>query len=221
MAEPIGIVTAKDALLAAAGRLREADIPSARLDAEVLLAHVLGARASLCTPERRLSFNEYERYQAVLEQRLTRLPVAYITGKKEFMSLEFTVDQHVLIPRPETEVLVEEVISRVRPCGGAFLPLANPMIIADIGTGSGAIAVSIAWFVEDAQVIATDISGDALDVARANARKHNLGHRIKFLQGDLLAPLADEGLEHRLTAVVSNPPYLSRRAMASVTPSGT
>ena len=64
-------------------------------------------------------------------------------------------------------------------------------------------AVSIAWFVEDAQVIATDISGDALDVARANARKHNLGHRIKFLQGDLLAPLADEGLEHRLTAAVS------------------
>lgn len=220
MAEPIGIVTAKDALLAAAGRLREADIPSARLDAEVLLAHVLGVRREYlyAHPERRLSFNEYERYQAVLEQRLTRLPVAYITGKKEFMSLEFTVDQHVLIPRPETEVLVEEVISRVRPCGGAFLPLANPMIIADIGTGSGAIAVSIAWFVEDAQVIATDISGDALDVARANARKHNLGHRIKFLQGDLLAPLADEGLEHRLTAVVSNSPYLSRRAMASVTP---
>lgn len=216
MAEPIGIVTAKDALFAAVRRLREAGIPSARLDAEVLLTHVLGTGREYlyAHPERRLDFDEYERYQAVLERRLTRLPVAYVTGKKEFMSLEFTVDEHVLIPRPETEVLVEEVISRI----GISPPLDRPTIIADIGTGSGAIAVSIAWFLRAAEIIATDISADALTIARENSEKHQVERRIKFLQGDLLSPLAGEGLEHQLTAIVSNPPYLSRRAMAAVSP---
>ena len=169
-------------------------------------------------PERRLELNEYERYQAVLERRLTRLPVAYITGKKEFMSLDFTVDEHVLIPRPETEVLVEEVIFRVGSRIGISSPEDRPTIIADIGTGSGAIAVSIAWFLKTAEIIATDISADALIMARENARKHQVDHRIKFLQGDLLSPLSGEGLEPRLTAIVSNPPYLSRRAMAAVSP---
>ncbi len=216
MAEPIGIVTAKDALLAAVRRLREAGIPSARLDAEVLLTYVLGTRREhlYAHPERRLDFDEYERYQAVLERRLTRLPVAYITGRKEFMSLEFAVNEHVLIPRPETEVLVEEVISRI----GSSPPEGSPIIIADIGTGSGAIAVSIAWLLKTAEIIATDISADALAIARGNSRKHEVDGRIKFLQGDLLSPLAGEGLEHRLTAIVSNPPYLSRRAMARVSP---
>jgi release factor glutamine methyltransferase len=220
LAEPIGIVTAKGALFAAVQRLREAGIPSARLDAEVLLTHVLGTGREYlyAHPERRLELNEYERYQAVLERRLTRLPVAYITGKKEFMSLDFTVDEHVLIPRPETEVLVEEVISRIGSRIGISSPGDRPTIIADIGTGSGAIAVSVAWFLKTAEIIATDISADALIMARENARKHQVDHRIKFLQGDLLSPLSGEGLERRLTAIVSNPPYLSRRAMAAVSP---
>ena len=181
-----------------------------------MLAHALGTGREYlyAHPERRLDFDEYERYQAVLERRLTRLPVAYVTGKKEFMSLEFTVDEHVLIPRPETEVLVEEVISRI----GISPPLDRPTIIADIGTGSGAIAVSIAWFLRAAEIIATDISADALTIARENSEKHQVERRIKFLQGDLLSPLAGEGLEHQLTAIVSNPPYLSRRAMAAVSP---
>jgi release factor glutamine methyltransferase len=220
LAEPIGIVTAKDALFAAVQRLREAGIPSARLDAEVLLTHVLGTGREYlyAHPERRLDFDEYERYQAVLERRLTRLPVAYITGKKEFMSLDFTVDEHVLIPRPETEVLVEEVIVRVGSRIGISSPEDRPTIIADIGTGSGAIAVSIAWFLKTAEIIATDISADALIMARKNSKKHQVDNRIKFLQGDLLSPLSREGLERQLTAIVSNPPYLSRRAMAAVSP---
>jgi release factor glutamine methyltransferase len=220
LAEPIGIVTAKDALFAAVQRLREAGIPSARLDAEVLLTHVLGTGREYlyAHPERRLDFDEYERYQAVLERRLTRLPVAYITGKKEFMSLDFTVDEHVLIPRPETEVLVEEVIFRVGSRIGISSPEDRPTIIADIGTGSGAIAVSIAWFLKTAEIIATDISADALIMARKNSKKHQVDNRIKFLQGDLLSPLSREGLERQLTAIVSNPPYLSRRAMAAVSP---
>lgn len=224
MAEPIGIVTAKDALFAATRRLREAGIKGARLDAEVLLTHVLGIRREYlyAHPEMRLDFNEYERYQAVLERRLTRLPVAYITGKKEFMSLEFTVNEHVLIPRPETEVLVEEVVSRI----GTSPPKDNlkdsltdsPTIIADIGTGSGAIAVSVAWFLRTADiiVIATDISANALTTAQENAKKHKVDHMVKFFQGDLLSPLDGEGLEHKLAAIVSNPPYLSRRAMTAV-----
>ncbi|HXL03213.1 MAG: peptide chain release factor N(5)-glutamine methyltransferase [Firmicutes bacterium] len=216
MAEPIGIVTARDALSAATRRLGEAGIPSARLDAEVLLMHVLGIKREhlYAHPERRLDFSEYERYQAVLERRLTRLPVAYITGKKEFMSLEFIVDEHVLIPRPETEILVEEVTSRLKISPHK----ARPAIVADIGTGSGAIAVSIAWFLKTVKVIATDISADALTIARQNSEKHQVDHRVEFLQGDLVSPLAGRGLEHKLAAIVSNPPYLSRRAMAVVPP---
>lgn len=216
MAEPIGIVTARDALFAATRRLGEAGIPSARLDAEVLLMHVLGIKREglYAHPEMRLGFSEYERYQAALERRLTRLPVAYITGKKEFMSLGFIVDEHVLIPRPETEILVEEVISRLKTSA----PKDSPTIVADIGTGSGAIAVSVAWFVKTAEVIATDISADALIIARENSEKHEVRDRIKFLQGDLMSPLAGMGLEHKLAGIVSNPPYLSRRAMAAVSP---
>ncbi len=216
MAEPIGIVTVGDALRRAAMGLREAGIESAYLDAEVLLSHVLGTRRErlYAHPEVRLSFGEYERYRAAVERRLTRLPVAYITGKKEFMSLEFIVDEHVLIPRPETEVLVEEVLSRLR------VPVAGDkqVVVADVGTGSGAIAVSVAHFHKTAEVIATDISSSALAVARENARRHGVARRIRFLEGDLMTPLAEDGLENMITAIVSNPPYLSRRAMATLSP---
>lgn len=223
MARPVGIVTVRDALRVATERLVEAGIPTPRLDAEVLLAHVLGTRREhlYAHPERRLDAGEYAAYQAALERRLTRLPVAYITGRKEFMSLEFLVDENVLIPRPETETLVEAVIERLRgheaearDGGGGRAPV----IVADIGTGSGAIAVSIAWFVRHASLIAVDISPGALRVARENARRHGVEDRIEFLEGDLLSPLAGRGLEGRIYAVVSNPPYLSRRMMASLPP---
>lgn len=223
MARPVGIVTVRDALRVATERLVEAGIPTPRLDAEVLLAHVLGARREhlYAHPERRLDAGEYAAYQAALERRLTRLPVAYITGRKEFMSLEFLVDENVLIPRPETETLVEAVIERLRgheaearDGGGGRAPV----IVADIGTGSGAIAVSVAWFVRHASLIAVDISPGALRVARENARRHGVEDRIEFLEGDLLSPLAGRGLEGGIHAVVSNPPYLSRRMMASLPP---
>lgn len=213
----------RDALRVATERLVEAGIPTPRLDAEVLLAHVLGTRREhlYAHPERRLDAGEYAAYQAALERRLTRLPVAYITGRKEFMSLEFLVDENVLIPRPETETLVEALIERLRgheaearDGGGGRAPV----IVADIGTGSGAIAVSIAWFVRHASLIAVDISPGALRVARENARRHGVEDRIEFLEGDLLSPLAGRGLEGRIYAVVSNPPYLSRRMMASLPP---
>ena len=221
MARPVGIVTVRDALRVATERLVEAGIPTPRLDAEVLLAHVLGTRREhlYAHPERRLDAGEYAAYQAALERRLTRLPVAYITGRKEFMSLEFLVDENVLIPRPETETLVEAVIERLRAREAEARDGARvPIIVADIGTGSGAIAVSVAWFVRHASLIAVDISPGALRVARENARCHGVEDRIEFLEGDLLSPLAGRGLEGRIHAVVSNPPYLSRRMMASLPP---
>lgn len=135
------------------------------------------------------------------------------------MSLEFVVDENVLIPRPETETLVEAVIEQLHEReGGAADAARTPVIVADIGTGSGAIAVSIAWFVPRASLIAVDISSGALRVARENARRHGVGGRIEFLEGDLLAPLSGRGLEGKINAVVSNPPYLSRRMMASLPP---
>jgi len=214
LARPVGIVTVRDALRVATTRLADAGIPTPRLDAEVLLAHVLGTRREVlyAHPERRLEPDEYAAYQAALERRLTRLPVAYITGRKEFMSLEFVVDENVLIPRPETETLVETVIERLRAREG------GATIVADIGTGSGAIAVSIAWFVRDVSLVAVDISPEALRVTRENASRHGVEKRIQFLQGDLLSPLEGRGLEGRVFAIVSNPPYLSRRAMASLPP---
>ncbi|NLS45685.1 MAG: peptide chain release factor N(5)-glutamine methyltransferase [Firmicutes bacterium] len=216
MAEPIGIITIKDALSEATQRLHEAGIESARLDGEVLLAYILKVKREYlyAHPERLLGFNEYEEYQAVLERRATRLPVSYITGSKEFMSLDYIVNEHVLIPRPETEILVEETVSRLE----VLRRVHDPLIVVDIGTGSGAIAVAIAWFLEAVDVIGTDISCDALAVAKKNAEKHKVDDRIRFLQGDLLSPLNGKGLEHRITAIVSNPPYLSGRAMAEVPP---
>jgi release factor glutamine methyltransferase len=215
LARPVGTVSVRDALRAATARLAEAGIPTPRLDAEVLLAHVLGTgREHLYAhPEQVFDAGEWQDYQAAIERRLTRLPVAYITGRKEFMSLEFLVDQNVLIPRPETETLVEAVIARLRELGAGA-----PVLVADIGTGSGAIAVSIAWFLRQASVIAVDISPEALRVARENARRHEVLDRIEFLEGDLLSPLAGRGLEGRILAVVSNPPYLSRRMMAGLPP---
>lgn len=137
------------------------------------------------------------------------------------MSLEFLVDENVLIPRPETETLVEAVIERLRRLGTGARAGGDggaPVLVADIGTGSGAIAVSIACFVRHVSLIAVDISPEALRVARENARRHGVGDRIEFLAGDLLSPLAGRGLEGRMLAVVSNPPYLSRRMMASLPP---
>ncbi|MGE5588668.1 MAG: peptide chain release factor N(5)-glutamine methyltransferase [Clostridia bacterium] len=223
MARPVGVVTVRDALRGATERLAEAGIPTPRLDAEVLLAHVLGTRREhlYAHPERWLDAGECAAYRAAVERRLTRLPVAYITGRKEFMSLEFLVDENVLIPRPETETLVEAVIERLRRLGTGARAGGDggaPVLVADIGTGSGAIAVSIACFVRHVSLIAVDISPEALRVARENARRHGVGDRIEFLAGDLLSPLAGRGLEGRMLAVVSNPPYLSRRMMASLPP---
>lgn len=177
-------------------------IESARLDAEVLLADILGLdRLQLYTSyDRPLSGSEVDRYRERIRRRAAHEPVSYIIGRREFWSLDFAVDRRVLIPRPETETLVEAVLEKLRE-----MELDSPRV-ADIGTGSGAIAVALTVEIPELRVVATDRSQASLEVAPLNARTHGVDTRIEFLAGDLLEPLADRG---RFDVVVSNPPYVA------------
>lgn len=138
---------------------------------------------------------------SLLTRRAAGEPLQYLLGTQEFCGLDFEVTRAVLIPRPETELLVSEV----REIAGRE---AAPLV-ADIGTGSGCIAVALAHALPKATVYATDLSADALDVARNNAGRHGVGERVRLLEGDLMAPLAGLGLEGCFTAVASNPPYIA------------
>jgi release factor glutamine methyltransferase len=147
-------------------------------------------------PERELTSEEIAQYDRALSQRATGIPAQYITGHQEFWGMDFIVGPAVLIPRPETEHLIETILPRARP-------LLRPRIV-DVGTGSGCIAVALARELPEAEVHATDISAAALEVARANAARHQIGGRIQFREADLL-----EGLEAGpFDFVVSNPPYV-------------
>lgn len=193
-----------------AGRehLAASGIDEAAISAEVLLRHVLGlSRTELYLAwDRPVAPEAWARYQAHLADRVRGRPVAYIVGHREFMGLDFLVDERVLIPRPETEVLVAAVLD-------AITDVPSP-IIADIGTGSGSVAVSVAVLRSDATVLATDIAPDALEVARANAARHGVADRVRFLQGDLLDPLAEVG--SRFHVLACNPPYVTAEVAASL-----
>ena len=187
--------------------LQDKGVEAARLSAELLLAHALGCeRIGLYTnfdqdvPELVLA-----RFRELIALRANRVPVGYLTGKAYFYSLEFKVNPDVLIPRPETELLVEQVVSICRTSH-----FASPNIL-EIGTGSGCVAVALAENLPHAVLVATDISSAALDVAKENARTHGLSERIKFAQGDLFEALGSEPAEPRaFDFIVSNPPYIAR-----------
>jgi release factor glutamine methyltransferase len=172
--------------------------PSPRLDAEVLLMRFLTIdRLQLCThSERNLADGEAAGFVRWVERRRRGEPVAYIVGEKEFWSLIFQVNREVLIPRPETECLIEEVLE----WGDRK---ANDLRIIDIGTGSGAIGIALAREMPAARVVATDISPGALGVARQNAVIHGVADRMEFLQGDLFASASGT-----FDLIVSNPPYI-------------
>ncbi|MHB9096243.1 MAG: peptide chain release factor N(5)-glutamine methyltransferase [Syntrophales bacterium] len=172
--------------------------PSPRLDAEVLLARFLKTdRLQLCMhPERNLTEGEAAGFARWVERRRRGEPVAYIVGVKEFWSLLFEVNCDVLIPRPETECHVEEVLER---CGRE----AGDLRIIDVGTGSGAIGIALARELPAARIVATDISGGALEVARQNAVRHGVAGRMEFLHGDLFASASGT-----FDCIVSNPPYI-------------
>jgi release factor glutamine methyltransferase len=171
----------------------------ARRDAELLLlfAGGLSRSAFLVHSNEELDLAAATHFDVLLERRLEGEPIQYITGRCEFYGLPFRLTSDVLIPRPETEHLVEWVLELV--------PLFAEPRIVDVGTGSGAIAVALAHKLPNAHIVATDVFGVALDLAGENARRNGVGDRIRFLQGDLLAPVAAD----RFDVVVSNPPYVA------------
>lgn len=202
----------KALLNTAADYLGDKGIESARLNAEVLLAHQLNKkRISLYLDfDQPLTEEEVSGFRTLIKRRLRREPLQYITGKQEFWSLPFRVNEHVLIPRPETEVLVEQ---------GATLAKAMPhnaVSILDVGTGSGVIAISLAKEIPHGRFLATDISLEALNVARYNTRQHHLTDRIGFLQGDLFAPLSPQTA--RFHVIISNPPYVCTHEFQGLLP---
>ncbi len=198
----------KDALTSAIDRLAAAHVGSPRMNAELLLMFTLGCdRAYLFAhPERELTVEEQARYEEALNQRARGVPAQYITGHQEFWGMDFIVTPAVLIPRPETEHVIETVLKLSRESnheGRASSPGGLHRII-DVGTGSGCIALALAKELPQAVIHATDISPAALEIARANAARHQLENRIHFHQTDLLQGL-DPG---KFDFVVSNPPYV-------------
>ncbi len=180
--------------------LKQKDSESPRLDTEILLAHALGCRRiDLYTRYEEAASDEVrQRFRELVRRRVEGCPVAYLVGRKEFFSLEFEVNRDVLIPRPDTEGVVLECLRLARG-------MAEPAVL-DVGTGSGAIAVAVAHQHKGAKVTAVDVSAAALAVAARNAAKHKLADRVRFLQGDLFAPVP-EG--ERFDFVLSNPPYIA------------
>jgi len=203
-------MTVSTALRQAEHRLREAGIPDASADAELLLRHVLGwnRAAMIVRAADALPTPEEQRFFALVEQRAARRPLQHLTGTQAFWHHEFVVTSDVLIPRPETEVLVEAALD-------AMKDVAAPLVV-DVGTGSGCIALSLAAERPDAIVHAVDASAAALAVAAENAGRLGLGGRIELHEGDLLAPVAR--LRGGVHLVVSNPPYVDPSEIASLAP---
>ena len=188
-------------------RFGERGLASPRLDAQVLLAHVLQKdRVYLYTHfDQPLAADELAKYRGLIQRRLGGEPVAYLVGEKEFQSLTFAVDKRVLVPRPDTEATVDAAL--------ALLPSNASGRVVDVGTGSGAIALSIKKERPDLEVLAVDLSSDAAAVARANAER--LGFAVEVVEGDLLAPVAARA---PFTLIVSNPPYIPSDDIAALAP---
>ena len=189
----------REAIIEARRELESAVSDEAHLEAEVLLMHALQVdRVHLYQRlEEPLAQSQHDTFRVLLDRRLAHEPLPYITGHKEFYRLDLEVTPAVLIPRPETETLVEHAVAFAQG-------LAGPITIADIGTGSGAIAIALAMSLPDAHFIATDLSPDALAVARRNADRHGVTNRIDFSQGDLLEPITEHA-----QIIAANLPYLT------------
>ena len=192
-------------------RLERAAIPDAGIEAQVLLRDTLGIdRATFhASPDRELSHKDAEAFHGTLERRIEGEPLSYITGHREFYGLDFDITPDVLVPRQETEFLVEAVLEYARSRGRD----GGDLTVADIGTGSGAIAVALARHLPNAAVCATDVSRGALRVADENVRRHGQEGRVRLQHGDLF-----EALDGPVDVVASNPPYLSDDEVAELPP---
>jgi release factor glutamine methyltransferase len=193
-------------------QLREAQVPSFTLAAELLLLHVLGRDRTwiYAHPEQEISDIDAAGFFALIARRANGEPTQHLTGKQEFWGLEFEVTPDVLIPRPETEHVIEVALDRLAVrelrAGRKRTLTGEGLQIADIGTGSGCIAIALAKELPQAAIFATDISSAALAVAQRNAMRHNVADQVRFLQGDLL-----DKVTAQFDVIVSNPPYIGRR----------
>ncbi len=196
--------TCLEILNQAVEKLTSAGIDRPRTNAELLLGAVLNkGKADLYLhKDRVLSSDEIDKFKEFIQERISHKPVQYIIGTVEFFGLKFKVDERVLIPRPETETLVEVVTGQ--------LASRQNLKIIDLGTGSGAIAVALAANLRNPFIYATDVSRDALELARENALKNDVENQIEFLSGDLFEPLKKRNLEGQIDCVVSNPPYVNK-----------
>jgi len=199
-------ITIEEAVASGTGLLLSVGIETARLDAELLLGWVTAqTRAGLHAGWNRcLPIKEKARFDEAVRRRIRREPVAYIIGEREFWSLDFKVDRQLLIPRPETETVVEAGLELTE--GSSPARAGDPFRILDLGTGSGAIAVSLAREKENSEIFATDISKMALNIARFNAERHRVDHRIRFLHGNAFEPVRSN--QEFFDLIVSNPPYI-------------
>jgi release factor glutamine methyltransferase len=185
-------------------------LDSPRLCAELLLSHVLGCdrlRLYMDT-DRRASELELSGLRALVARALKHEPVQYLVGEGWFFGLAFKVDRRVLVPRPSTETMVEHVLQSCRVEPGFGGAAGEGMTVLDVCTGSGCVAVALLKNLKGASALATDISGEALDVARQNASKHGVAERVEFVQGDLLGPVFDHPRGHDVHVLTANPPYI-------------
>jgi release factor glutamine methyltransferase len=192
-------LTVLEVLKLASDHFQKHGSDSARLDAEVLLAHALGLRRLdlYLRFDRPLSEAELGTYRSLTAKRAKGEPVAYLVGHKEFMGLDFAVTPAVLVPNPDTEVLVQRAVEIAREAG-------RQLRIADVGTGSGCIAIAVAHYASNVEVVASDTSAEALEVAARNVAAHGLGDRVWLVCGDLLAPLTGS-----FDLVCANLPYVA------------
>lgn len=191
-------------------RFRQEGIPEAELEAELLLRFFLGVdRTGLYLDDRQFTETELLSFDGLVLRRLKREPLAYIIGEKEFWSLSFEVSPGVLIPRPETELIVENVLSLVED------PSSYTGRILDLGTGSGIIATTLAIELPKARLVAVDSSGEALEVAAINIARHRVSDRITLIRGDWFSPLNEE---EAFDFIVSNPPYVSEGSRGELQP---
>lgn len=199
-------MTIQEAINKATIKLKTKAIDSPKLKARLLMQFVLNQSRQylMVYDEKKLTQEQEKKYLEVVEQLIKGIPLQHITHRQEFMKMDFYVNNHVLIPRPDTEVLVEEVIQIAKKI--------NAKKILDLCTGSGAIAISLAKYIEDSQITATDISREALEIAELNAKRQQVDKQIAFLQSDLFEDLPKE----KYDIIVSNPPYIKKEMIKNL-----
>jgi len=190
-------------------------ITNSEREAEILLSYFLKMNRSkmYLNGDRELKNKEKLQLEDMIEKRIKKIPLQYITKHQEFMGMDFLVEKGVLIPRPETEILVEEAIKKLKN-----YKYSDNLEVADLGTGTGVIAISIAKFTEDVIIYATDISKNSLQIALKNAKKHDCKDKIIFLQGDLFEPFIGRIKKNSLDGIISNPPYIDSYDFKSLPP---